>query len=79
MLNNSDPKKMPRRSDVPPRVPKGNPSLAAQFVIAFVVFLLLSTGYSSIKKFFLTSIDTVPLSQIANDVGAGKIAAIAAG
>ncbi len=76
MLNNSDPKKMPRRSDVPPRVPKGNPSLAAQFVIAFVVFLLLSTGYSSIKKFFLTSIDTVPLSQIANDVGAGKIAAI---
>ncbi len=67
---------MPRRSDVPPRVPKGNPSLAAQFVIAFVVFLLLSTGYSSIKKFFLTSIDTVPLSQIANDVGAGKIAAI---
>ena len=68
-------KKNPRSGGKQPAPPAG-PSLLVQFVIAFIVFLALSSGYSLIKNYFVAQAETVPLSQIATDIGAGKIASV---
>ncbi|MCR4281129.1 MAG: ATP-dependent zinc metalloprotease FtsH [Candidatus Kaiserbacteria bacterium] len=56
--------------------PKG-PSIWVQLLTAMVVFLLLSALYSSIKQYVSTTPDVVSLSQIAADIGEGKIASVA--
>lgn len=62
-----------------PRVPRGaqqGPSLWTQLAIAFAVFLLLSTGYSLLREYVATQQETIPLSQVAADISAGKISSI---
>ncbi len=65
-------------TDTPQQKPRGTggPSIWLQLAIAAVVFLLLSVGYSAIRDYITTQSETVPISQIASDVGAGKVSSI---
>lgn len=47
-----------------------------QLATAMLVFLLLSALYSSVKQYISTEKEAVPLSQIASDIGAGKISSV---
>ncbi len=58
-----------------PSAPRG-PSLWIQLVAAAAIFLVLSAGYSLIREYITNQNETVPLSQIAQDIDAGKITAI---
>ena len=64
----------PRRARGPARPPQsGGPSIWMQLAMAFAVFLVLSAGYSLVRQYVVSEAETVPLSQIASDVAAGKI------
>ncbi|MEK7107109.1 MAG: AAA family ATPase, partial [Patescibacteria group bacterium] len=65
----------PRRPRPPASAPSG-PSIWMQLLTAFVIFLLLSALYSSVKQYISTEKEIVPLSQIATDIGAGKISSV---
>lgn len=73
----------PKPKKVPPQgapqeqqpQPKG-PNLWVQLVATFIIFLLLSAGYSFIKGYFTGGSETVPLSQIVTDINAGDITKI---
>src|SRR3989344_1193959 len=54
----------------------GGPSIFMQLAIAFAIFILLSTGYSLVRDHFVNERESVPISQIAVDIGEGKIASI---
>ena len=56
--------------------PGAGPSLWIQLAAAFGVFLVLSLGYSFIRQYISSQNETVPLSQIAQDINAGTITAI---
>jgi cell division protease FtsH len=56
-------------------MPQG-PSIWMQLLTATVIFLLLSTLYSSVKQYMSVEKESVPLSQIAADIEAGKISAV---
>ncbi|HEV3244844.1 MAG TPA: ATP-dependent zinc metalloprotease FtsH [Candidatus Paceibacterota bacterium] len=60
----------------PAGAPQG-PSIWVQLAIAAVVFLILSAGYSAVRDYLAQQNQTVPLSQIVNDLEAGKISSIA--
>ena len=52
--------------------PKGQgPNIWMQLAIAFVVFLVLSIGYSLVREYIADDTESVPLSQIATDIAAG--------
>ena len=51
----------------------GGPSIWLQLAAAFAVFLVLSAGYSFIRDYMSQQSESVPLSQIAADIDAGKI------
>lgn len=55
-----------------PQTPRGL-SLLSQFSILVVVFILISMGYASYKEYIVDQGQTVPLSQIATDMNAGKV------
>src|ERR1043166_4327854 len=62
--------------DPPPNKPRpeqGGPSIWLQLAAAFAVFLVLSAGYSFIRDYVNQQKETIPLSQIATDITAGKI------
>ena len=54
----------------------GGPSIWIQLAAAFAVFLVLSTGYSLVRQYFLDKSEEVPLSQIAVDISAGTVVSI---
>jgi len=58
----------------------GGPSFGqniwVQLLVAFGVFLLLSGGYSLVRQYILTEKEEVPISQITEDINAGKVASI---
>ncbi len=62
----------PRGEGGSQKLPSG-PSLWLQLAAAFGVFLVLSVGYSLVRQYIVKQNDTVPLSQIAQDINAGKI------
>ena len=64
-----------RKPRGPANTPQG-PSIWVQLLTAIVIFLLLSTLYSSVKQYMSVEKEAVPLSQIAADIGAGKISAV---
>lgn len=68
-----EPKKLPQ-GGMPP-APSG-PSLLVQLIIAFVIFVALSSGYSFFKRYVSSQAEIVPLSQIATDIGAGKVLSV---
>src|SRR3989338_2396285 len=64
-----------RKPRGPVNAPQG-PSIWVQLLTAMVIFLLLSALYSSVKQYMSVEKEAVPLSQIATDIGAGKILAV---
>lgn len=49
------------------------PSIWLQLAAAFIVFLMLSAGYSFIRDYMYKQSESVPFSQIATDIVEGKI------
>src|SRR3990167_3514691 len=54
----------------------GGPSLWVQLAAAFGVFLVLSFGYSFVRQYISTQDESIPLSQIAQDITAGTITSL---
>jgi cell division protease FtsH len=67
------PRKAPKPGDTQPEQPDGM-SIWMQLAIAIFVFLALSAGYSAVRDYVVHQDETIPLSQIADDITAGKIA-----
>src|SRR3989344_5501848 len=71
---------MPNSADKPKKgqkvPPPQGPNLWMQLVAAFAIFLLLSVGYSFVRQYITAQNETVPISQIAGDITAGKITAL---
>src|SRR3989338_8520272 len=65
----------PRQTRGPVTAPQG-PSIWVQLLTAMVIFLLLSTLYSSVKQYISKEKEVAPLSQIAADINAGKISSV---
>ena len=61
------PKKSPS-----PTPPKG-PSLWVQLLIALGIFILISGGYSLVEQYMTQQSQTVPISQIAEDIASNQI------
>lgn len=59
-----------------PKASGQGPSIWTQLAIAFAVFLVISIGYSLVRDYVVSDTDTVAISQIAQDISAGKIASI---
>src|SRR3989338_1683838 len=74
--NSPDQRQNPQRPRGPVPPVSSGPSIWTQLGIAFAVFLVLSAGYSLVREYFATQIEAVPLSQIAADINAEKIASI---
>ena len=73
------PQKQPprrQRGEDPTPPSSGGPSIWIQLAAAFAVFLVLSAGYSLVRQYMTGQSETVPLSQIAADIEAGKISSI---
>ncbi|MDO8561816.1 MAG: ATP-dependent zinc metalloprotease FtsH [bacterium] len=60
----------------PPMPPPKGPSIWIQLATAMLVFLLLSAGYSLVREYMSTERESVSLSQIATDIGDGKITSV---
>ena len=56
-------------------LPQG-PSIWMQLAIAAVIFLVLSAGYSAVRGYMSQQQNVVPISQIADDITAGKILSV---
>jgi cell division protease FtsH len=69
-------KQRPRGQRGPMMPPTKGPSIWIQLLTATVIFLLLSTLYSSVKQYMSAEKEVVPLSQIAADIESGKISAV---
>src|SRR5580698_2743917 len=52
------------------------PSIWMQLAIAAIIFLLLSAGYSAVRQYMTQQSETVPITQIADDIAAGKITSV---
>ena len=79
MPPSTPPNKEKSRRGRQPQVPEPEgtgPSIWLQLAAAFAVFLVLSAGYSLVRDYMGKEAETVPLSQIATDITAGKIASI---
>ncbi|MDO8522546.1 MAG: ATP-dependent zinc metalloprotease FtsH [bacterium] len=70
------PKNQRQRKTRGPVAPQKGPSIWVQLATAMLVFLLLSALYSSVKQYVSVEKEAVPLSQIAADIGAGKISEV---
>lgn len=70
-----------KKKSVPPsgwrkwRTPLGGPSFFGNLVTTVLIFLLLMSAYSLVAGFAQPS-NTIPLSQVAADVAAGKVSTI---
>ena len=73
-MEDSDPKpeKKRRGKRQIPQLPE-RPGIWMQLAIAFAIFLVLSGAYSALREYWLDSTEEVPLSQIAADIGSGKV------
>jgi len=69
------PAEKPRKRP-PANTPSGGPSIWTQLAMAFAIFLILSVGYSFAREYFINEPESVPLSQIANDINAELITSI---
>src|SRR5262249_49612707 len=75
MPNDSDTEDKPKKSRGGGPLPQG-PSIWMQLAIAAAIFLILSVGYSAVRSYLSQQDNTVPISQIADDITAGKISTI---
>ena len=71
------PPKVPQHGKQKPKgVPPKAPNIWMQLAIAFLIFIVLSGGYSMVKEYMGEKKDEVALSQIAGDIAAGKVSTI---
>ncbi len=68
--------KDPLQQKKPKESPQGGGSVWTQLTVAFAVFLTISIGYSFVREYFVGEPETVAISQIANDITAGRISSI---
>ena len=54
----------------------GGPNIWLQLAIALGIFVLLSGGYSLVKQYVISGPQEEPLSQLAQDINAGKVKSI---
>lgn len=66
----------PKNQGAQPPTRAPGPSIWIQLAAALAVFLVLSAGYSLVRQYVVDSTESVPLSQIATDINAGKIKSI---
>jgi cell division protease FtsH len=59
--------------DKQPKIQGDGPSIWLQLAVAFAVFLVLSAGYSYVREYVNKEKESIPLSQVAADIAAGKI------
>jgi ATP-dependent metalloprotease FtsH len=52
------------------------PNIWVQMLIAIGIFVLLSGGYSLVRQYIVNQSEEVPISQIVDDINAGRIASI---
>ncbi len=65
-----------KQGNGPAKGKQGGPNLWMQLAAAFVIFIALSVGYSLVRSFIVSEDNTVPISQIATDIEAGKISTL---
>jgi len=70
------PQQPPRKQGNGVPTPSRGPSLWVQMAAALAIFIVLSGGYSLIRQYITTQNEEIPLSQIAQDITAGKISSI---
>jgi cell division protease FtsH len=68
--------KDPLQQKSPKESPGGGGSVWTQLAVAFAVFLTISIGYSFVREYFVGEPETVAISQIANDISAGRVSSI---
>src|SRR6266581_977696 len=71
-------KKDPTKKDGGKGAPTGNnnSNMWLQLAVAFGIFVLLSFGYSLVHQYVTAQDETIPLSQVATDIEAGKITSV---
>ncbi len=72
----TEPKIPPQKSKGGKPAPSAGPNIWLQLAIALGIFVLISGGYSAIKQYLVSSPQEEPLSQVADDISAGKIKSI---
>ena len=71
--NNTD----KNQDQVPPTKAPQGPGIWTQMLIAaFIVLFVIPVGYSAVRQYISTQDQNVPLSQVVNDLTAGKITGI---
>jgi cell division protease FtsH len=68
-------KKSGKKRDPIKHIQQG-PGLWTQLAIAVVIFMFVSAAYSGLRTYFGSTPETVPISQIATDIAAGKITSL---
>jgi cell division protease FtsH len=69
----------PEKTPVPtgtPETPNSSPNIWTQLGIAFLVFVLVSAGYSLYRQYVATQVPNVPLSQIVSDIEAARVVSL---
>ena len=69
-------KKETPKKDAGKGAPTGNSNMWLQLAVAFGIFVLLSFGYSLVHQYVTTQDETIPISQVATDIEAGKITSV---
>ncbi len=65
-----------QKKSQPPRGKPSGPNIWVQMAIALFIFIVLSGGYSLVQQHIVQSKQEVAISQIADDINAGKISSI---
>ncbi|TSC86164.1 MAG: cell division protease FtsH [Parcubacteria group bacterium Gr01-1014_8] len=56
--------------------PSEGPGIWMQLAVAFAVFLVLSAGYSAVRKYIESGADEIAISQLANDIRDDKVVSL---
>ena len=64
------------KDNQPGKKPESSSNIWVQIAVALLIFALVSIGYSAWKQYDASQQKPVPVSQIANDITAGKVASI---
>ena len=68
--------KKPRKGRKPAVPPSEGPGIWMQLAVAFAVFLVLSAGYSAVRKYIESQHEEIAVSQLATDIRESKVMSI---
>ncbi len=66
----------PRKGKKAPISPSEGPGIWMQLAVAFAVFLVLSAGYSAVRKYIESTSEEIAISQLAADIGQNLVETI---